>query len=67
MVQKNKLAAIINYNAKEESPITALATALKENVAAIFETLENRDNTAFTPLEFETAGLNQQEIDSLFD
>lgn len=67
MIQKNKLAAIINYNAKEESAITALATALKENVAAIFETLENRDNTAFTPLEFETAGLNQQELDSLFD
>jgi amino acid adenylation domain-containing protein/non-ribosomal peptide synthase protein (TIGR01720 family) len=66
-IQNSQLSAAIHYNAKEESTVAALADALKENVAAIFETLENHGNTAFTPLEFETAGLNQQELDSLFD
>jgi amino acid adenylation domain-containing protein/non-ribosomal peptide synthase protein (TIGR01720 family) len=67
MVQRNKLSAVINYNVNEEDTVVALAGALKENVAAIFTSLENNGNTAFTPLEFETAGLSQQELDSLFD
>jgi non-ribosomal peptide synthase protein (TIGR01720 family) len=69
MIQKNKLSCVINYSGvtEEDEVVSALADALKENVAAIFETLENQGNTSFTPLEFETSGLDQQELDSLFD
>jgi surfactin family lipopeptide synthetase A len=69
MVRNNRLTGTVNYSSVTESKdsISSMISSLKKNVAAIFDCLENRGNTAFTPLEFETAGLDQGELDSLFN
>ena len=68
MVINEKLLMETNYNKTfhSEETINWFMKAFSENLTTILSHIKNQDTIYFTPSDFESVELDQEELDSLF-